>query len=348
MPGPEAPAAVYTAVLGGYEQLREEPLAKGSDIRFVCFTDDPALTSETWEVVTIEPRFPTDATRSARHVKICGHPVLDEFARTLWIDNSVELATEPAQILDDWLADADIAAPLHSFHSTVLAEAEAIIDLGKDDYVRVYEQLSHYLRFAAAELEQNPHWTAILARRRTPEVRAAMQTWWEHVLRFSRRDQLSFSVVMAAAEVRLRSVPLSNLSSALHTWPRAEGRREEAVESLRDALRPPAAALGAAELERTRLTHEIEARDLQLSTLGQERDRLADQATADQHRANLLAAEVAHLEQRLAAAETGLADAIGQLEVLRRQLTGTRARLNRQRGRRKTLEEMLQDRGSLS
>ena len=49
-----------------------------------------------------------------------------------------------------------------------------------------------------------------------------MTTWWEHVLRFSRRDQLSFGVAMAASDLRLHSVPLPNLRSPLHRWP--EGR----------------------------------------------------------------------------------------------------------------------------
>jgi hypothetical protein len=46
-----------------------------------------------------------------------------------------------------------------------------------------------------------------------------MTTWWEHVLRYSRRDQLSFAVVMAASSLRLRSVPMPNLRSPLHRWP---------------------------------------------------------------------------------------------------------------------------------
>jgi hypothetical protein len=100
----------------------------------------------------------------------------------------------------------------------LLAEAEASIDLGKDDHLRVFEQLAHYLRAWPAAVEANPGWTALLARRQTPEVEAAMTTWWEHVLRYSRRDQLSFSVVLADSGLRLHSVPLGNLRSPLHHW----------------------------------------------------------------------------------------------------------------------------------
>jgi hypothetical protein len=44
----------------------------------------------------------------------------------------------------------------------------------------------------------------------------AMTLWWEHVLRYSSRDQLSFGVAMTAAGVWVRSVPLANLQSAVH------------------------------------------------------------------------------------------------------------------------------------
>ena len=169
---------VYRALLGGYETLREEPVAHESGADFVCFTDDPDLTSETWRLILVEPRFPADLVRSARHLKIVGHPVLETYDETLWLDNTVELLVPPEEIFDDWLADADLALPLHSYRASVVDEAEAVLELGRDDYVRVYEQMSVYARTAPAALEANPHWTGMLARRRVPMVREAMQDWW--------------------------------------------------------------------------------------------------------------------------------------------------------------------------
>ena len=63
-----------------------------------------------------------------------------------------------------------------------------------------------------------------------------MTTWWEHVLRYSRRDQLSFTVVMAASGLRLHSVPLPNLRSPLHRWP--EGWATRAGDRVEHAARP--------------------------------------------------------------------------------------------------------------
>ncbi|MEO8908191.1 MAG: hypothetical protein ABI310_08950, partial [Microbacteriaceae bacterium] len=58
--------AVYTSLLGGYEELNEQEIARSGATTFLCFTDDPGLTSETWEIVLVEPRFPLDTVRSQR------------------------------------------------------------------------------------------------------------------------------------------------------------------------------------------------------------------------------------------------------------------------------------------
>ena len=243
MRGPKR--VVYRALIGGYERLHEEVMAHESDIPFICFTDDPTLTSDTWRIVLHEPRSPRDLTRSARALKILGHPALDDYDETVWVDNTVALKQPPDELFDTWLADADVAAPLHSFRRSVLSEAEAIIDGGLDDFARVYEQMTHYLATNAAVLEENPHWTGMLARRRTEASASAMQIWWEDVLRYSRRDQLSFNWAMRSAGVKVRSVPLENLKSAWHAWPVAAGRAPGRQGSgLREALRPPAGRIG--------------------------------------------------------------------------------------------------------
>lgn len=240
--------AVYRALVGGYEQLREEEVAHESDLPFICFTDDPDLTSETWQVEVVAPRLPRDATRSARALKILGHPLLDDYDETLWVDNTVALRVAPDDLFDEWLADADVAAPLHSYRTSVLAEAEAVLDAGLDDFSRVYEQLTHYLSEGGALLQENPHWTGMLARRRTDATAAAMTAWWEDVLRYSRRDQLSFVPAMRRQSVRLASLPIDSHTSAWHEWPRAEGRdRSRTGSGLREALRPPAARIGVLE-----------------------------------------------------------------------------------------------------
>lgn len=236
---------IYTAVFGEYEVLNEQPAVAGHGIDLICFTEDPTLTSETWEVRVVEPRFDLDPTRSARWIKTRGIELLGDYDESLWIDNRIRLKIPIGPLLDEWLADADIAFPLHSFRSSVLAEFDAVAAQGYDDLTRVYEQLIQYSAIDEAVLAEKPYWTAVMARRHTPEIHGAMGLWADHILRFSRRDQLSVNFVLGRTGVRVAAIELDNHDSRWHEWLINEPRRWEHNRDLvSNALRPPSAELG--------------------------------------------------------------------------------------------------------
>ena len=131
--------AVYTALLGRYEALTEQPCAASSDVPFICFTDDPDLRSDSWDVRLVTPALDLDPVRSARSIKITGHPDLAAYDETLWIDARIRLTADPASILDEWLDGADLATPRHSYRPDVVTEFEEVLLAGLDDSGRLYE-----------------------------------------------------------------------------------------------------------------------------------------------------------------------------------------------------------------
>ncbi len=216
--------AVYTALIGRYEELLEQPVATDSHIEFICFTDDPNLASQTWRIVLVEPLFPGDPVRSSRALKIRGNPEIDTFAETLWIDNTVLLTADPNDILDEWLSEADLAIPTHSFREKVDDEFAVVTSSALDDPARILEQRTHYARYSPGALDAPVLWTGIIARRQSPEVSLTMQLWLDHVLRYSRRDQLSVGVALRSANHPVTTIDADNLRSQWHEWPRAGGR----------------------------------------------------------------------------------------------------------------------------
>lgn len=222
---PELASAVYTVLLGGYERLNDAQEIGDGSIPFICFTDDRTLTSTVWQIHVIEPLFPLDLQRSQREVKIRGSRVLDQFDRTLYIDNSVSLTAAPGDILDAWLEDCDLALPLHSWRGTVRDEFAAVLQWELDDESRVTEQLLVYEELAPDVLQQRPTWNGMIARRNTSEVQAAMNRWFDEVLRYSRRDQLSANYVFSSAPIALSRVELDNHNSGVHVWAVDVGRK---------------------------------------------------------------------------------------------------------------------------
>jgi len=263
--------AVYSALIGGYEELLEQEAALDSRIPFICFTDDPGLTSTTWDVRLIEPEFPLDRVRSARVLKIRGHSLLDEFDETLWLDNTVAFHGDPDELLDEWLASADLAVPRHSFRDSVSAEFAEIMTLKLDDPTRVLEQWEHYQALAPSVLAAAPHWTGMLARRHTPDVSATMRVWLDHVLRYSRRDQLSVGLAIAGAQHEVNLVELDNATSRWHEWPRSRGR------NIRAGEREAQTALEILTMELSQAYRDMDAAAVELAELVQAREQLLEE-----------------------------------------------------------------------
>jgi hypothetical protein len=307
--------AVYTALIGGYERLQEQPVAKTTDIPFICFTDDPGVTSTTWDVRVVEPALLADPSRSSRYPKILGEPLAGEYDETLWIDNRVVLHEEPGALLDDLLGDADVAVMHHSFRPSVIAEFDEVVRGGLDEPARVYEQLIHYAETRPGVLDERPYWGGFIARRWTPEVRAAMRTWMDHVLRYSRRDQLSFRYALDGL-ARVKALDLDNFGSDWHTWhtdPVEAGRNQAMRQNAYKAsIRAPLAVVAGLERDLAGLRERLEAETrraddatdraaelrARVRKLRGKVSRLSDKVAAERARTTRLRAELAEVQAR--------------------------------------------------
>lgn len=217
---------VYTSLFGQYEDLLEQPVAATSDIGFICFTDDPDLRSDSWQIRVVKPVLPTDPTRSARYLKICPHRFLPSFDVSLYIDNSVLLTSPPEVLIRALLPpETGLAISTHSSRDTVRDEFDAVVDAGYEAAWVRDEQLEHYLQSYPEVLEMKPFWSGVLVRRHLdPDVVAAMEVWWTNVLRFSRRDQLSMQVALQKVDPTYAAWALDNHDSGYWRWPSSTGR----------------------------------------------------------------------------------------------------------------------------
>jgi len=215
---------LFTVLSGKYEVLNELDFPDPT-IRAICFTDTPDLVSTTWDVVQFTPSFDNDPIRSQRLIKVLGHPSLDEYDEWLYIDNTVRLTVSPNEILDQWLKDSDLAIASHSFRESTRLEFEMVQSVDLDSYERLEEQLQHYQESFAALLDDRPLWTGIIARRPTPLVRDWADTWAKHILRYSRRDQLSVLVALQISQLDINRVQIDNHLSSLHQWPILNNRK---------------------------------------------------------------------------------------------------------------------------
>jgi hypothetical protein len=257
---------VFTTIFGRYETLQPQPGREKSSIPFICLTDDPNLTSDTWEVRVVTPRFGMDPIRSQRDAKLRPYLYLEDIEHSLYVDNRVELLVPPEEVFESY-GNGPFWVPLHSFRETLADEFLEVVRLGRDDPSRVFEQMNHYALEFPELLDERPFWTGILLREHAdPDVRRTMETWASHVQRYSRRDQLSANYAFRHEGLEPAAGDIDNLSSWFHRWPRDVGRVETQVHDPAVSLSPLVARLrrqerNSADLARTNavLTDQLRA-----------------------------------------------------------------------------------------
>jgi hypothetical protein len=225
-------SCVYTILLGDYELLNEQPVATRSDVRFICLTDNPNLKSESWDTRLTTPIFPNDPIRSHRDIKIRPHVHLPDFARSVYIDNSVVLKEPPERLFEMAAASpSGLLVPPHSYRETVLDEFLEVVRAGLDESSRIFEQLNHYLLSCPEALEEHPWWAGFMVRDHgNVPLRRALEIWALHVMRYARRDQLSLNVALRAAGIQPLPLAIDNFESEFHSWPHARARDRNRVD----------------------------------------------------------------------------------------------------------------------
>lgn len=321
---------VYTVLTGGYECLNEQAIARESSLPFICLTDDPELTSDSWTIQQIEPTFAMDPIRSQRDLKIRPHVHLPEFDQSLYIDNSVILKVRPETLFETFLADSPLAIPAHSFRETLLDEFIEVIQLGLDDSIRIFEQINHYSLADPALLNEKPYWSAILLRdHHDSSVRKWAEIWAAHVFRYSRRDQLSINLAFRNAELTPKLIDVDNYESWFHSWPVTIARdRSKGMRDVVTALSPMVFRLRKVELElaekeraREALAREIEGR---LEGEQIRRSEAADALAASQRELERLRDELETGRSALERSRGELDDARGELDGAGRELDEAR------------------------
>lgn len=188
---------VYTCLYGNYEKLPEQTIARETSVPFYCFTDNPNLESQTWQIIYREPIFKLDPVRSQRLIKINPPEIIKNYNYSIYIDTSYKLLKDPKELLEAFFPASGISLFPHEFRESVNDEFMAVISENLDDHNKVYEQYHHYMAAYPNALLEIPFHTAMILREsKNARVIDVMETWAGHVSRYSRRDQLSINIVL--------------------------------------------------------------------------------------------------------------------------------------------------------
>ena len=212
------PFVVYTVLTGDVHQLTDPfpPGCEGFDR--ICFTTDPNLRSSAWEVRLFDAQ-DLDDQRASRRPKCMPHRYLPDHEWSLYIDGRVRLLVDPRRILDECARLGDFVAFPHNQRDCAYAEAEEIIRQGYEDERRVREQVDAYRDRGLPAHAGLFAGGMLLRRHHAQEVASFGEAWYEHVLRYARRDQLALAYLAWRRSMKPALFPGSLRDNAYMQWP---------------------------------------------------------------------------------------------------------------------------------
>jgi hypothetical protein len=181
---------VYTAIFGNKNKL--SPARYDKNVNFVCFTDDPNIKSNVWNIRVCEP-VNDDPCRAAKIYKILPHHYFPHYEYSLWIDGNSELLVDPKTLLS-YLDCTDFACFKHPWRNCIYDEAKACIKSNLDSPTIIQNQMKKYRKNGYPANKGLLH--AGLLLRRHNNLTIVMNDWWQEISNHSRRDQLSLMYVL--------------------------------------------------------------------------------------------------------------------------------------------------------
>ena len=213
---------VYTVLVGDKETLNDplRIIGRGSEtdlrIDYVCFTDNDALTSPTWQMRKLEhPLMPPE--RLSRLPKTQPNLFFANYEHSLYIDNTVVFKRLPRR--------SDLGKHLfrafhHPWRKHPVDEADVIVKSGLDTPAPVADQLRFYARRGAFDgIDALTTGTALLRQHGNPLVKRFGELWWEQILLFSKRDQISLDVCAKAAGCPIHHFDGDKRNNDFIFWP---------------------------------------------------------------------------------------------------------------------------------
>lgn len=187
--------AIYTSITGGYDHLLQ-PHVLSDEYDFICFVGRGEKRAEhdgVWEIRELE--FEAESPQLvSRYAKMHPHLLLPEYEASVWIDGNIEILDgslyEAARLK---LASGETYCGVpHPSRDCVYAEAKKCRDMRYISYPRLLviwaTLFLHGVPRHAGMMENN----LIFRRHLDPVIVRFDELWWERVMHFCRRDQLSF------------------------------------------------------------------------------------------------------------------------------------------------------------
>ncbi|XP_073052960.1 probable hexosyltransferase MUCI70 isoform X2 [Primulina eburnea] len=213
-------AVVSTCAFGGGDDLYQPIGMSETSLQKVCyvaFWDEITLATQEaegkkvnenhfigkWRVIVVRDLPFRDQRLNGKIPKLLPHRLFPNARYSIWVDSKSQLRRDPLGVLETllWRSNYELAISEHGARSSVYDEAKAVVKKNKATPEEVEVQLAQYRQDRLPEDKRFDGKKAlaeasIIVRKHTPATNLFMCLWFDEVVRFTSRDQLSFPYVL--------------------------------------------------------------------------------------------------------------------------------------------------------
>ena len=188
-PKPKGKIVVYSALTGNYDDVHEI-LYKEEDVDYLLFTNNPSLTSKTWQVILVQSDL--DNVLLSREIKMMPHKYLgEEYETSIYIDANAVIYGELSELTRYLGKGKSFAVSRHSIRKSVKEEIDACVKLRNTDQVAAEKQYDRYLHEGFKDEQPLLECGILVRAHNDTKLQELMQSWYDEFMRGVRRDQLS-------------------------------------------------------------------------------------------------------------------------------------------------------------
>ncbi len=185
--------AIYTAFTGDYDNLKT-PEFVDEKCDYICFTDNPDLTSDFWEIRLMEDSI-LDNNRKAKQYKVFPNKYLPEYKYSLWMDGSFKIIGSIRDYINQFI-NSKMLVVVHPERDCIFDEAHESIKFPRYSNYTILKQVEKY-KFHGMPLHYGlPALGVIFRQHNDPTIIDLMSQWWREIINFTNQDQLSFTYLM--------------------------------------------------------------------------------------------------------------------------------------------------------
>ncbi|KAJ7515409.1 hypothetical protein O6H91_22G012500 [Diphasiastrum complanatum] len=213
-------AVVSTCIFGGGDVLYQPIGMANTSLTKVCYvafldnatfgTIEEAANYEheahklgIWRIVVVHNLPFPDQRRNGKIPKMLGHRLFPKARYSIWVDSKYQFRRDPMAVLEAllWREKSTLAISEHGARKCVYKEGEAVVKKHKALPEEVALQLDQYRGEGFAENAIYDGHKAlaeasVIVREHNPLTNLFMCLWFNEVVRFTARDQLSFPYVL--------------------------------------------------------------------------------------------------------------------------------------------------------